>query len=190
MPSAPRKITREKGVEICTDFLFSGKKTADIVRECGEQYGVKRSAVEKWMQLARPKVEILRQEANLLKMQGIEKSVAESAARLNISRDKVLERLWRIANGNLQDFFTDKTNMVPIGELPRETAALLASVEVDELYHGNGDAKWWAGQTKKLRLLDPLKAIDMINKMQGWYKDDAIGPTVQFNIGYGKEVPV
>lgn len=190
MSKGPRTISREKGVELCADLLFSGQKTGEIVQICVEKYGISRSGVEKWIQLARPKVEILRQQADLFKQKAIEEEVAASAKRLNITRDAVLERLWRIANGNLQDYFHGRTSMIPIKDLPREIAANLASVELDELYHGSGDAKYWVGQTKKIRLHDPLKAIDMINKMQGWYKEDAKAPTTNIFIGYGKEEAV
>lgn len=190
MIPSPRTISRQKGVEVCTELLFSGRKAGDIIRECGEKYGVKRSAVEKWMQLARPKVEIMRQEADIVRRKAIEEEVAEAARKLNITREGMLDRLWRIANGNIQDFFHGKTNMIPVKDLPRETSALLASVEVDELYYGSGESRYHVGQTKKIRLLDPLRAMDMINKMQGWYKEDDKGPSVNLVIGYGKEVPV
>jgi|ERR1700761_7817301 len=190
MATPSRKISREKGIEVCADLMFSGQKAGEIVRICAEMYGVKRSAVEKWMSLARPKVELMRQQMDVAKQNAIEEEVAASAKRLNITRDAVLERLWSVACGNLQDYFQGRTNMIPIKDLPREVAANLASVEVDELYHGTGEAKYWVGQTKKLRLHDPLKALDMINKMQGWYRDEGKAPVTNINIGYGKEVPV
>jgi predicted DNA-binding protein (UPF0251 family) len=190
MPRSSRTISRSKGVDLCTDFLFSGKKTGDIVRECMEKYGVSRSAVEKWLQLARPKVEILQKEADAIKRQEVEKISVESAQRLGITRDAVLARLWAISNGNIQDCFTGKSNMVPVSELPREVAALLSSVEVDEIYVGSGKTREAIGQTKKVKMLDPLRAIDMINKMQGWYKEEDKGPLVNLTVGYGKEEPV
>jgi Terminase small subunit len=190
MTKPSRTISRAKGVELCTDLLFSGQKTGDIVRMCEEKYGVSRSAVEKWIQLARPKVEILRQQADIAKQKAIEEEMADSAKRLNITRDAVLEKLWGWANGNIQDFFQGKTTMTAVKDLPKEIAANLASVEVDELYHGTQNNRYWVGQTRKIRLHDPLKALDMIIKMQGWYKDEGKPAVTNITIGYGKEVPV
>lgn len=190
MSNCPRTISREKGVELCTELLFSGQKTGEIVQICVEKYGISRSGVEKWIQLARPKVEILRQQADAVKQKAIEEEMAASAKRLNITRDAVLEKLWSVANGNLQDYFQGNTTMIPVKDLPREIAANLASVEIDELYHGNQGSRYWVGQTKKIKLHDPLKAIDMIIKMQGWYRDEGKTPVNNIFVGYGKEVPV
>lgn len=155
-----------------------------------EKYGVSRSGVEKWLQLARPKVEILQQEADAIKRQEVEKTSAESANRLGITRDAVLARLWAISNGNLQDCFHGESTLIPVTQLPREVAGLLASVEIDELFEGTGKNRTRVGETKKVKLLDPLRAIDMINKMQGWYKEEDKAPLLNLRVGYGKEEPV
>lgn len=170
--------------------MFSGHKTADVVRDLMDAYGVSRSAVEKWMQLARPKVEEMRLQADSIKRQENEKAIVESAQKLNITREGVMQLLWNMANGNLQDYFTPNGNAISISKLPRDKAALLASVEVDELYHGAAGSRYWVGQTKKFKLHDPVRAIDLINKMNGWYKDDGTPVKLDVRIGYGKEVPI
>ena len=185
----PRKISKEAGVQLCADMLFKMMATGEIVRELMEKGGVARSTIEKWLKEARPKADILIKEAENIRRRESEAAIAEHARKNNITREGLQERLWAIVNGNLQDFFTKNNNAISIAELPREKAALLASVEVDELYHGSAGSRYWVGQTKKFRLLDPLKAADMLNKMNGWYKETE-PVKLNLTIGYGKEVPV
>lgn len=174
---------------MCVDLLFSGQTTGEIIRKFKDEYGLATSTIEKWLREARPKVEIRRTEAENIRRRESEAAIAEHARKSNITRESIMDRLWAIANGNLQDFFRANNNAISIAALPREVAGLLASIEVDELYHGTAGSKYWVGQTKKFRLHDPLKAIDMINKMNGWYKEIEQVP-VHIHIGYGKEVPV
>ena len=189
MTDNPRKINKETGVQMCVDLLFSGKATREILCEVMGKGGGAKSTVEKWLAEARPKAEILIKEAENIRRRESEAAIAEHARKNNITRESIQERLWAIANGNLQDYFTKNNNAIAIKDLPREVAGLLASIEVDELYHGSAGSRYWVGQTKKFRLHDPLKAIDMLNKMNGWYKETE-PVKVNLTIGYGKEVPV
>lgn len=174
---------------MCADMLFKMMATGEIVRELMEKGGAARSTIEKWLKEARPKADILIKEAENIRRRESEAAIIEHARKNNITREGIQERLWLIANGNLQDYFTKNNNAIAITELPREKAALLASVEVDELYHGAAGSRYWVGLTKKFRLLDPLKAIDMLNKMNGWYKETE-PIKLEVKIGYGKEEPV
>jgi len=190
MSTPNRTIFRENGVKTCAELMLSAIKTADIVRKCMEEYGVSRSAVEKWMQLARPQVELRRKELEEIRKRETEAIVIESTRNLHISREAAEARLWAIFNGNMQDFFTRNNNLINLKDLPRELAGLLSSVEVDELYHGAAGNRYWVGQTKKIKLIDPLRAFELLGKMNGWLKGEG-GTTINnFMIGYGKEVPV
>ncbi|HUZ58685.1 MAG TPA: hypothetical protein VMU83_07880 [Hanamia sp.] len=48
-----RKISKAKGVELCVDFMYAGRKTNEILRNLTESYGISRSAVEKWKKSAK-----------------------------------------------------------------------------------------------------------------------------------------
>lgn len=114
----------------------------------------------------------------------------ELQKKTDISQERVLRELGRIAFSDIRKYFTGKNNLIAITSLDDDAAAALGAVEIDELYQGMGDSKYWVGQTKKVKLNDKVRALDMLAKHLGMYKDGSGEVTLNLNIGYGKEMPV
>lgn len=190
MSTSDRKISKEKGVQLCAEMIFSGKKTGEIAAILAENYGTHRSTVEKWMPIARPIAKEMERKANEVRNTAIEAQVMESAQKVVITREAAEARLWSIFNVNLQDYFTKNGNLINIKDLPRDKAGLLASIEIDELYHGVAGQRYWVGQTKKIKPIDALRAFEILAKMKGWMSGEGNTTINNLIIGYGKEVPV
>lgn len=112
------------------------------------------------------------------------------AKKADISQERVMKEIGRVAFADIRKYFTGKNNMIPVTSLDDEAAAALAGVEVDELYHGSEGGKYWVGQTKKIKLNDKMKALEMLAKHFGIYRDGAGDVNLNLQIGYGKEEPV
>ena len=97
-----RKITKAKGVEECCDLMVSGNATKEIVRILGEKYGISKSAIEKWIAVARPLAETRQKEAELLRLRLTEEVVVD-ALKSGLKSDLELEVfLCQLALGNFQ----------------------------------------------------------------------------------------
>lgn len=170
-----RKISKAKGVEICADRMFSGIPTKEIVRELAEQYGSSRSAVEKWMKAARTIVETRQRDAEAIRSREAEAAITESAKRLNLSRERILEELAKIAFADTRKIFTVDGGLKGIQEIDDESAGAIAGIESYDEKNRDGDEV--LGTSRKLKMWDKVKAIDSICKILGYHAPTKIAPT-------------
>jgi phage terminase small subunit len=93
---------------------------------------------------------------------------AKTEIKLDITAEKVLKELSRIAFLDIRKIFTEEGALRPIHELDDETAAAIAGLEHEKLfdYFGKGQAKH-IGTTSKLKLADKLRALELLGK---WHK--------------------
>lgn len=84
--------------------------------------------------------------------------------RLEITADRVLEEIAKVAFLDPRKLFTSDGSLVPIHELDDDTAANIAGLEVNELFEGEGDQKHAFGLLKKIKLSDKLRGLEMLGK--------------------------
>jgi len=95
----------------------------------------------------------------------IAEGMAERAERTKASSDWLLERLKEEVEADLADIYDSNNNLKPIDEWPLIwRQGLVAGVEVDAIYEGQGDDRRQIGETKKLRLSDRLRRLELIGK--------------------------
>lgn len=61
----------------------------------------------------------------------IQAQMDERSAKIDITAEKVLQEIARMAFANVQDLYDDRGMLKPINELPREVAATVQSVKVN-----------------------------------------------------------
>lgn len=170
MADKTRKISKQKGVELCADLLFSGEATKEIVRKLTESYGISRSAIEKWMKCARPIVEERQEEANRIMARENEAAIIESAKRLNLSRERVLEEYSKLAFFNIKTLFKVDGGMKNIHDIEDENTAAIAGIEsYDEKEPESGMI---LGTLKKIKLSEKRAALDSICRVLGYNSPD------------------
>ena len=81
------------------------------------------------------------------------------AQRTEITADRVIEQLGRVAFGDLRSVFDGTRLMVP-EEWSDDAAALIAGLEVNTLEKGEGEVEYVA----KIRSADRLKALELLGK--------------------------
>lgn len=97
--------------------------------------------------------------------EAIEKAMAERAARTEISADRVLRELSKVAFFDVRKTFNNNGSIKPISELDDDTAAALVSLDVVELGGDEGCV------IRKVRLADKLRALELIGKHLGMFRD-------------------
>ena len=91
----------------------------------------------------------------------IAKKKTKIMAKLELSAEKVLQEIGRLAFLDPRRFFSPDGKLKPVTELDDDVAVALASMDVTEFY-GEGDAP--AGVVKKIRFADKTKNLELLGK--------------------------
>lgn len=94
----------------------------------------------------------------------IAKKTQERCEKLNITADRVLAEIAKLAFLDPRKFYDDKGNLREVTELDDETAACLAGVEVFEEFEGRGADRERIGQTKKIKFADKGINLERLGK--------------------------
>jgi phage terminase small subunit len=90
---------------------------------------------------------------------------------LDISAERVLATLAAIAFHDPRKFFNADSSAKQVTELDDVTAMALAGLEVSELFEDVGDQKHVYGLTKKFKLADRLRALEMLGRHLKMFTD-------------------
>jgi len=86
--------------------------------------------------------------------------------RTQIDADWVLQRLALEADADLADLYDAETgDLLPVKDWPKIwRQGLVAGVDIEALYEGHGDDRIQVGHTKKLKLSDRVRRLELIGK--------------------------
>lgn len=93
------------------------------------------------------------------------------AARAEWAMERVLQEIQLIGTVDIRRAYDQSGALLPVNQMPDDVAVAVASVEVDELYEGFGRDREHIGETKKLKLIDKLKALELMGKNFGMFID-------------------
>lgn len=101
----------------------------------------------------------------------IDERMKEREKRTEITQDRVLQELAKLGFFDIRKLFDDSGKPLDITGLDDETAACIAGLEVMDVYDGSGEDKEFVGYVKKYKLSDKLKALEMLGRHLGMFKD-------------------
>jgi len=112
----------------------------------------------------------------LLKRSSVIAALAERrdklARKFELTSEAVIAELSKIVHADPRRLFGADGKMLPMQDWPDDMAAVVASVETDELFEGQGNARKFIGYTKKVRFWDKNSAIEKAMKHLGLYEKD------------------
>ena len=95
--------------------------------------------------------------------------------RLGVTRERVLQELARIAFFDIKDIFDEQGRLLPTSEIPEDARRALGGLTLEELVRqgqeGAGDLML-PGTLKKVRIVDKLRALEMLMKYLGMFEKD------------------
>lgn len=94
----------------------------------------------------------------------VQKLLDQRSERTAITADLVLQELLKVAKSDLRKLFDDSGKLLSVDEWPDDVALAVSSVEVEELFDGHGKDKTHIGYTKKLRLWDKIRSLELLGK--------------------------
>lgn len=93
---------------------------------------------------------------------------SKAAGKAELSIDRTLREIARLAYSDPRKFYDSEGNLRPIHELDDDTAACISSVEVDEIKMEHAVI----GHTKKVKQWDKNSALEKAMKFHGLYEKD------------------
>lgn len=78
--------------------------------------------------------------------------------------DRVLDELKRIATVDISEAYTDKNELKPMKDIPEDVRRAIVAVETEELFDGVGREREMIGYTKRIKVADKIKALELIGK--------------------------
>lgn len=169
------KLTRRE--RIFCDLYLTGLTGAAAIRTM-EEHKAKKSASPAqaaYLFLRRPAVKTYLAERR--------KSQDET---FGIRKERVLRRLnLASGEGNIKNLYDENGKLIDISVLPEDVAAMISSIEVEDVFEGQGEARTFVGQLRKVKLIDPNKAAEVLARCMGWNRDkleidsDAPPPVIQ-----------
>ena len=101
----------------------------------------------------------------------IDERMKEREKRTEITQDRVLQELTKLGFFDIRKLFDDSGKPVDISMLDDDPAACIAGLEVVDYFEGAGEDKEFVGYIKKYKLSDKLKALEMLGRHLGMFKD-------------------
>ena len=152
--SVKEKMTA-KQVKFCQEYLIDLNATQAAIRA---GYSEDTAGVIGYENLKKPYIE-----AYIGELQ------EEAANSLKITKEKVLQGLKMLSFYDPRKFFGTDGNLLPIEDLDEETAFALSAFEVSEDFVSINGVRTISGYTKKIKMSDRKGALDLLNKMLGYY---------------------
>lgn len=110
--------------------------------------------------------------ARLMKHPAVAAAIAEAMERRSqrtmIGADNVLRELARVAFFDIGNAFTADGALKPLDEMNEDTRRALAGIEINEIHDADGIV---VGYTKKIRISDKLKALELLGKHLGLFDE-------------------
>lgn len=110
----------------------------------------------------------------------IRELLAEKHRRLHMDADEILARIALVARADVRGIYNDDGTVKNPAELDDAAAAAVAGIEVLEEFSGTGKDRVKVGETKKVRLRDPMAALRLLAEHKKLVKtpDDAANAIV------------
>lgn len=103
--------------------------------------------------------------------QYIEERKQELKKRITVTQEDVINQLARIAFGDIRKLYNENGGLKDIQNIDDDTAPIIAGIETTEEFDGYGQDREQIGYTKKIKMADKTKALDLLGKYFGIYKD-------------------
>lgn len=95
----------------------------------------------------------------------------EIEERTGVTQDMVIKELSKIAFLDIRKLYTEDGLLKNISDMDNDTAGAISSLETLEEYEGYGDNRERIGDTRKVKLLDKTKALELLGKHLGMFKE-------------------
>jgi phage terminase small subunit len=115
----------------------------------------------------------------------VDRQIAAQQKRTQLNSDRVLQELWRLGTVDIRQAFNADGSMKRIHDIPEDVARAVAGIETDELFDGAGKEREQVGFTRKIKLTDKTRALELLGRHFKMFTDkievsgmEALGETL------------
>lgn len=141
----------------CYEYIIDKNKTKAAIRA---GYSERTAGKTGWEISEKPKIKAR-----------IDEMMEDTFSKLEVTRENIIAELARIALSDIGEMFNEDGTMKPLHEIPEDTRRAIAGVDVDELFEGRGEEREHIGFTKKLKMWDKNKALELLGKSLKMWTD-------------------
>lgn len=113
--------------------------------------------------------------SKLLRNTKVQKYISEKQKKIEkrteVTQDMVINELAKIAFLDIRKLYNDDGGLKNIQDIDDDTARTIASMESLEEFDGYGEDREQIGITRKVKLLDKTKALELLGKHLGLFSD-------------------
>lgn len=106
--------------------------------------------------------------ARLLSDANVRKAIEEATARVvekaELRAQDILDELRRIGFANLSGAYASDGTLLHPSEMPDDVQVALQAVETEEIFEGRGQLRIKIGESKKVKLADKIRALELLGK--------------------------
>jgi phage terminase small subunit len=154
----PRETLNPKQERFAREYLIDLNATQAAIRA---GYSKKTAGQKGFTILRSPKVQAFVQHLR-----------EKQCVKLEITAERVLQEYGRIAFFDIRKLYTPKGQLKPVNELDDDAAAVLAGIDVDEMFEFSDGKRTQVGITKKLKTWNKNQALDSLGEHLGLLKGD------------------
>lgn len=100
-------------------------------------------------------------------LEAIEKKRSERLRKIGVRADRVLIEIAKVAFSDLRDLYEEDGSLKLPHKWSDEAAGAVAGVEVSEIFAGEGKDRTLIGHTKKIKVFDKVRALEILSKHLG-----------------------
>lgn len=102
----------------------------------------------------------------------IEELQLEIVQRNKVTVDELIQSMASMVRFDIADFYDEDGNLKSIHDIPKEARLMISQIESDEIFIMNKGVKQVIGETKKIRTINKMDAIEKLMKHLGGYEKD------------------
>lgn len=101
----------------------------------------------------------------------INQLISQDLQRIEATAAKIKRELTNIAFVNIADAYDANGSLKKFEDMPIELQRAILAIEADEIYSGRGEDRKLVGYTKRLKLTDKIKALELLGRHQKMFTD-------------------
>ena len=101
----------------------------------------------------------------------IQEQQKEREKRTKVTQDMIVNELAKIAFLDISNLYNENGGLKNIQDIDENTRRAISSLETFEEFEGYGEDREKVGDTKKVKLIDKTKALELLGKHLGMFKD-------------------
>lgn len=157
MPLGPKRTLTDKALMFVEEYLVDFNQTQAAIRA---GYSKSTAMALGHSLIKKPAI-----------AEEIRKRMIARMKRVEIEQDRVLVELARLAFFDVRKLFNADGSPKSLSELDDETAAVIAGLEVTEIYEGSGEDRRFVGHVKRYKLADKNAALVSAMRHLGMFND-------------------